>query len=60
MSESLPLSIAELPVGQTAVLIDLLFPPPRNFDVRLSDGTLLPAAGSASFGLALKHPGSLR
>lgn len=60
MSRSVSVPSAASATSRTASLIDLLFPPPRNFDVRLSDGTLLPAAGSAAFGLALKHPGALR
>jgi cyclopropane-fatty-acyl-phospholipid synthase len=41
-------------------LIDRLFPSPRNFSIRLSDGTVLPAAGSPAFGLVLNHRGALR
>ncbi len=47
--------------ARTVSVIDRLFPRPRNFDVRLPDGTLLPGATSTpSFALALKHPGALR
>ena len=48
-------------VARTVSVLDRLFPRPRNFDVRLPDGTLLPGATSSpSFALALKHPGALR
>lgn len=60
MSQSVSVSSASAATSRTASLVDLLFPPPRNFEVRLSDGTLLPAAGTAAFGLVLKHPGALR
>ena len=45
---------------RTPRLIDRLFPRPRNFDVRLHDGTLLPGSEAPAFGLVLKHPGALR
>ena len=37
-----------------------LFPAPRRFDVRLWDGTVLPAQGEPTFTLAVNAPGSLR
>jgi hypothetical protein len=37
-----------------------LFPAPRHFDVRLWDGTVLPAQGASTFTLAVNAPGSLR
>ncbi|MFL5538179.1 MAG: class I SAM-dependent methyltransferase [Longimicrobiaceae bacterium] len=37
-----------------------LFPAPRRFDVRLWDGTLLPAQGESTFTLVVNAPGSLR
>lgn len=37
-----------------------LFPAPRHFDVRLWDGTVLPAQGASTFTLVLNAPGSLR
>jgi cyclopropane-fatty-acyl-phospholipid synthase len=46
--------------GRTSALIDRLFPPPRRFDVRLADGTLLAGGSDPVFTLALKHPGALR
>lgn len=46
--------------GRTAALIDRLFPPPRNFDVRLPEGALLAGGGGREFGLVLNHPGALR
>lgn len=48
-------------VARTASVLDRLFPRPRNFDVRLPDGTLLPGATSSpSFALVLNHPGAMR
>jgi len=60
MSQPLSVPSASSVVGRTASLIDRLFPPPRTFGVRLSDGTELPGAASPAFGLVLKHPGALR
>jgi cyclopropane-fatty-acyl-phospholipid synthase len=37
-----------------------LFPAPRRFDVRLWDGTLLPAEGESTFTLVINAPGALR
>ena len=58
MSQALPEVSA--PAGHTASLIDRLFPPPRNFDVRLPDGTVLAGGSSPEFGLVLNHHGALR
>lgn len=44
----------------TVRLLDGLFPSPRPFDVRLWDGSVLPAAGQPRFTLVLTHPGALR
>lgn len=60
MSQSLPLSTADSTAERTATLIDRLFPPPRTFDIRLPDGTVLPGAINPAFGLVLKHAGALR
>jgi cyclopropane-fatty-acyl-phospholipid synthase len=40
--------------------LDRVFPPPRRFDIRLWDGTVLPAATPAAVTLALRTPGALR
>jgi cyclopropane-fatty-acyl-phospholipid synthase len=41
--------------------LDLVFPPPRTFAIRLPDGSTLEAGGEpASFTLVLRTPGSLR
>ena len=47
-------------IQAAAGLIDLLFPAPRSFNVRLWDGTLL--QGNEQFGptMVIRHPGSLR
>lgn len=58
MSQAVP--SVSFPVSQTVSLIDRLFPPPRTFAVRLSDGTELPGARTPAFGLVLRHPGALR
>ncbi len=60
MSQPLSVPSASSVAGRTASLIDRLFPPPRTFAVRLSDGTELPGAASPAFCLDLKHPGALR
>src|SRR5437867_4485698 len=60
MVESLPLPASRSASARAASLIDRLFPQPRNFDVRLSDGTLLQGAASPAFTLVLRHPGALR
>jgi cyclopropane-fatty-acyl-phospholipid synthase len=44
----------------TLRLLDLLFPPPRAFDIRLWNGLTLPAAGRSPFTLVLRHPAALR
>ena len=62
------LSIADSKTAATANSIsaithflNLTFPPPRSFPIRLWDGTVLPASISESrFGLVLNHPGALR
>jgi cyclopropane-fatty-acyl-phospholipid synthase len=40
--------------------LDLVFPRPRSFQVRLWNGEVLPADGDVAFTLVLKTPGSLR
>ncbi len=60
MSQSLSLSTASPVLRRTVSVIDRLFPQPRSFAVRLSDGTELPGPADPAFGLVLKHPGALR
>ncbi|HEX8906254.1 MAG TPA: class I SAM-dependent methyltransferase, partial [Longimicrobiaceae bacterium] len=43
-----------------AAFLRRLFPVPRPFDVRLWDGTVLPADGEAAWTLVVNRPGSLR
>jgi cyclopropane-fatty-acyl-phospholipid synthase len=57
MSAPTPAAVTD---SRTLDLIDRLFPRPRNFDVRLADGTVLPGAEAPVFALVLKHPGALR
>ncbi|HEV2147538.1 MAG TPA: cyclopropane-fatty-acyl-phospholipid synthase family protein [Longimicrobiaceae bacterium] len=40
--------------------LDRLFPPPRNVQIRLPDGTVLPADGSPACTLVIGSPGALR
>ena len=47
-------------VESTIALLKHLFPPPRNFAVRLWNQDELPAAGEPAFTLVLNHPGALR
>jgi cyclopropane-fatty-acyl-phospholipid synthase len=47
-------------IGAAAAFLARLFPEPRGFDVRLWDGTLLPAHRESAFTLVLNAPGSLR
>lgn len=58
MSQALPQVLA--PASRIASLIDRLFPPPRNFDIRLPDGSVLASGSSPAFSLILNHPGALR
>jgi len=60
MAQTVSLSSAGLVVQRTVDLLEGLFPPPRNFEIRLWDGTLLPASGRPSFQLVLRRPGALR
>lgn len=46
--------------SHTEEFLDLVFPPPRHFAVRLWNGTLLPAVENPTFTLVLHSPGSLR
>jgi cyclopropane-fatty-acyl-phospholipid synthase len=48
-------------LSATRNFLDLVFPPPRSFPIRLWDGTILPPAGpqQRNFGLVIKFPGSL-
>jgi cyclopropane-fatty-acyl-phospholipid synthase len=45
---------------ETVAFLDVVFPPPRPFDIRLWDGEVLSAGGDVAFTLVLKSPGSLR
>jgi cyclopropane-fatty-acyl-phospholipid synthase len=51
---------ADPAVRASAAFLRRLFPIPRLFDVRLWDGTVLPADGESVFTLAVSRPGSLR
>jgi cyclopropane-fatty-acyl-phospholipid synthase len=45
---------------QAQVLLDRIFPAPRDFSIRLWDQAEIPADSHAKFTLALNHPGALR
>ncbi len=60
MSEPLSLHRDTGAAGRTAAVLERLFPAPRSFDIRLWDGSSLPAAGRPAFTLVLNHAGSLR
>jgi cyclopropane-fatty-acyl-phospholipid synthase len=51
---------ASADVRAAAAFLGAVFPAPRGFDVRLWEGTVLPADGASAFTLALRSPGSLR
>ena len=46
-------------IRRTVMLIGSIFPRPRDFGVRLWDGTEIPAAGRTDFWLVLNNPGAL-
>ncbi len=61
MSHALTLPTTEAWLHRTVSVLDLLFPAPRVFAVRLWNGAdLPPARDPAAFTLVLKHPGALR
>ena len=61
LQSSVALSQASDPaIERTATFLDLVFPEPRAFAIRLWDDTVLPGSGSAPFTLTLSSPGSLR
>jgi cyclopropane-fatty-acyl-phospholipid synthase len=51
--------IADRAARRTAELLELIFPAPRRFGIRLWDGSELPHEGQAAFRLVLKHAGAL-
>src|SRR3990172_1355570 len=58
---SQPVTISNDPVvKRITVLLEYIFPSPRNFGVRLWDQGELPASGQPAFTLVLNHPGALR
>ncbi len=58
MAQTVSLSNADPIVHRTADLLGQLFPSPRNFGIRLWDGSELPIDGRPSFALVLNHAGS--
>lgn len=59
MSQPVTISIDPV-VERNTVLLEHIFPSPRNFGVRLWDQGELPASGQPAFTLVLNHPGALR
>ena len=59
MSQTFTGKSQDLMIGRTAVLIGQFFPQPRDFGVRLWDGTEIPAAGKTNFWLVIHTPGAL-
>jgi len=51
--------IPERDARRTAALLEVIFPPPRRFGIRLWEGSELPHEGRPSFQLVLNHPGAL-
>ncbi len=60
MARTDSLSIADPVVRRTTRLLELIFPSPRRFGIRLWDRRELPSDGLPRFGLVLNHPGALR
>ncbi|HUI90276.1 MAG TPA: cyclopropane-fatty-acyl-phospholipid synthase family protein [Anaerolineales bacterium] len=60
MAHSVLISKVDPLVEKTADLLERIFPSPRNFVIRLWDGSELPVNGRPSFCLVLKHAGALR
>lgn len=60
MSRSTATSVGNQATGVATSLLDRLFPPPRNFEIALSDGTLLAGSSDPHFRLMLSHLGALR
>jgi cyclopropane-fatty-acyl-phospholipid synthase len=56
MSQSAPDGV----LSRTISILDRLFPPPRQFAVRLWDGTELPGSDGSGVCLVFNHPGALR
>jgi len=60
MSRTVFTTQEEAALPQTMDLLELLFPSPRGFGIRLWDGTELPEDDRSSFCLVLNHAGALR
>ncbi len=60
MAQTHALSLEDPTLRQTAHLLELIFPAPRRFGIRLWDGSALPTEGEPVFSLVLNHPWALR
>ncbi|HMD89583.1 MAG TPA: cyclopropane-fatty-acyl-phospholipid synthase family protein [Anaerolineaceae bacterium] len=60
MSQTLSKSLTSQSVNTVNDLLELIFPSPRSFSIRLWDSSELPADTKPKFTLVIKHPGSLR
>lgn len=56
--QSIPSQGPEL--KKSLIFLSRIFPPPRNFIIRLRESTELPANNEPTFTLVLNHPGALR
>ncbi len=59
MTQTVSLSNADPVVRHTADLLEQLFPSPRDFGIRLWDGSEMPVEGRPLFSLVLNHRGRL-
>ena len=60
MTESAKVTTADPAAQRTAHLLEIIFPPPRHFGIRLWEGTELRGEAPFPFSLVLNHPGALR
>ena len=60
MSDVLSIPATNTVLKNTLALLDRLFPSPRNFVIRLWDGTELPSNDHPTFTLVLNHPAALK
>ena len=60
MSDVLSVPATDTVLKNTLALLDQLFPSPRNFIIRLWDGSELPSSDHPTFALILNHPAALK
>lgn len=59
MTQTITVKSQDPIVGRTAMLIERIFPHPRDFGVRFWDGTEIPVVGKTKFWLVLNSPSAL-